>query len=356
MLRIEGLKVKAGGFSLGEIDLEIGRGEYFVILGPTGAGKSLLLETIAGLRSPSKGRIWIEGMEVTALPPERRKVGYVPQDYVLFPFLNVFGNIAFGVKGKDKRERVMAVAEMVGISHLLDRPVTSLSGGEKQRVALARALAPRPKVLLLDEPLSALDLKTSKYLRLELKRIQRELSMTTVHVTHNQAEAEEMADRIAVLNQGRIEQVGTPMEVFFYPRNCFVSDFIGGPNILECEGWRELGHGLVEVSCKGIKVIVPHEGGEVKRIAIPPRDVYVTEAPPPGPSVNRFKGVVKGLSRGQGVVRLSLEVGGNDLVAEIPYGIFETMDLKIGRKVHVILKLRAIRVCEGPNPFGEGGT
>lgn len=351
MITIKDLLANLGDFYLEDIRLSVGKGEYFVVLGPTGAGKTVLLECIAGLHRIRKGEIWIDGNNVTRLAPEDRQVGYVPQDYVLFPFLNIFGNIAFGLKRNRRsrseiKTRVDTVAHLMGISHLLNRAPRSLSGGEKQRVALARALAPSPNLLLLDEPLSSLDLQTSKYLRLELRRIHNELGITTVHVTHNQMEAEEIADRIAILNMGRLEQVGRPDEIFFYPRNEFVSEFIGTPNILDCDFCRNLGQGLMEVHCGGMVLIIPHDGNSVHRIALFPRDIYISKAVPPGPEINRVKGIISEARVSPTSVRLTVKVGDNQLLTEMPHHIFKAMELDVGQKVFLILKLRRIKVYE----------
>jgi len=195
MIVIKNLSIDLGEFHLSDINLTISDREYLVILGPTGAGKTVLVEGIAGLHRIKQGEIWVDQNEVTHLTPEERNIGYVPQDYVLFPFLNVLKNITFGLRQTksskaEAQERVKTLTNLLGISHLLNRDTRSLSGGEKQRVALARALAPSPRILLLDEPLSSLDLQTSKYLRLELMRIHQEMGVTTLHVTHNHMEAE----------------------------------------------------------------------------------------------------------------------------------------------------------------------
>ncbi len=259
----------------------------------------------------------------------------MPQDYVLFPFLNVTENIDFGLgqtscTKTEVKERVKTLANLLGISHLLDRDTRSLSGGEKQRVALARALAPSPKILLLDEPLSSLDLQTSKYLRLELLRIHRELGVITLHVTHNQLEAEEIADRIAILNMGRLEQVGRPEEVFFYPESEVVSDFVGAPNILDSDYCRSLGDGLMEVGYGGMRIMVPHDGESAQRIALFPRDIHISDTQPPGPQMNRFKGIITNIKSSGVAVKLQINVGENTLWAEMPHYISQYMDFAIG--------------------------
>jgi ABC-type sugar transport system ATPase subunit len=351
MIRIKDLSVDRGEFRLKEINLSIEDREYFVILGPTGAGKTILLECIAGLNKINHGEIWINGTEITHLVPEERRVGYVPQDYVLFPFLNVADNIAFGLKEakyKDVKikERVDTLAHLMAITHLLKRDTRSLSGGEKQRVALARALALSPKILLLDEPLGALDLQTAKYLRLELRRIHDELGITTIHITHDQTEAEEIADRLGVLNLGRLEQVGMPEEVFFYPGNEAVSDFIGSPNILECDYCNSLGQGLMEVDCGGLRIVIPHDGNSIERIALFPRDIYISDTLPPGPHMNRFKGTITKIMPSGTTERLLVKVGDKTLLTEIPRDISEDMDLIVGKEVFLILKLKRIKVYE----------
>jgi len=352
MIEIKSLSISLGEFHLEDINLSIYDGEYFVILGPTGAGKSVLLECIAGLHRIKQGRIWSDQNEITHLTPEERKIGYVPQDYVLFPFLNVVDNIAFGLgqaKGAKAKiqERVKTLANLMGISHLLYRNTRSLSGGEKQRVALARALAPSPRILLLDEPLSALDLRTSKSLRNELLRVHREMGVTTIHITHDLMEAVEMADRVAVIQNGRVEQVSEPERVLFYPENEGVSDFIGAPNILDCDYCHSLGQGVMEAGCGGLKLVVPHEGNSFQKVAILPRHIYVSETKPPGLGVNCFKGTITTIKVARNTVRIGIEAGGNNLVAEVPRYIFEEMDLAAGKEVFLILRMRRMRVYEG---------
>ncbi len=351
MIEIKELSIDLGEFHLKDINLSIHDREYFVVLGPTGAGKTILLECIAGLQRSKKGEIWVDKREITRFTPEERKMGYVPQDYVLFPFLKVADNIAFGLKQAkypktEVQERVRNLSELTGIVHLLNRNTHSLSGGEKQRVALARALALSPKILLLDEPLGALDLQTAKYLRLELRQIHNELGVTTIHITHDQTEAEEIADRIGILNMGRLEQVGEPDEVFFYPETKSVTDFIGSPNILECDHCHRLGQGLMEVDCRGLRIVLPHDGNSIERIALFPRDIYISDTQPPGPHMNRFKGIITDIKSSSTTERLSVKIGVHTLQTEMPRDIFKDMDLAVGKEVFLILKLRKIRVYE----------
>ncbi len=352
MIEIKNLSIDIGEFSLRDINLSIGDGEYFVILGPTGAWKTVLMECIAGLHRIRQGQIWLGQDEVTHLAPEERNVGYVPQDYVLFPFLNVIDNIAFGLRQAKSpeakiQERVKNLASLMGISHLLSRDTRSLSGGEKQRVALARALAPSPRILLLDEPLSALDLRTSKSLRHELRRVHRESGVTTLHITHDLMEAVEMADRVAVIQNGRVEQVIEAEKLLFYPESEEVSDFIGAPNILDCDYCHSLGQGVMEVGCGGLKLVVPHDGNSVRKVAILPRHIYVSETKPPGLGVNCFKGTITDIKQASNTIRIRVEVGKKNLLAEIPQYIFKEMDLAVGKEVFLILRLRRIRVFEG---------
>ncbi|MFC1902356.1 ABC transporter ATP-binding protein [Chloroflexota bacterium] len=351
MIEIKDLSIELGEFSLRDINLTIGDREYFVILGPTGAGKTVLLECLAGIHRLKQGRIWFDDKEVTHLTPEERNLGYVPQDYVLFPFLNAFDNIAFGLRQAkytkiEVQERVQTLARLTGTSHLLYRDTRSLSGGEKQRVAIARALALSPGIMLLDEPLGALDLRTAKYLRMELKRVHRELGVTTIHITHDLMEAVEMGDRVAIVQDGRVEQVSEPERLLFYPEGEGVSDFIGAPNILDCDYCHSLGNGVMEVGCGNLKLIVPHEGEAVHKVSILPRHIYVSETRPPGKGVNCFEGTITDIKYARNTARIAIEAGGNNLVADIPHYIFSEMDLAVGKEVFLILRMRRIRVYE----------
>ena len=220
-----------------DLSLDLGRGEFFTLLGPSGCGKTTTLRMIAGFEQPDAGEIRIEGEDVAGLPPYRRPTNTVFQSYALFPHLSVEANVGFGLKRKkvakdEIAKRVRAELERVGLAAEAKRRPAQLSGGMQQRVALARALVNLPKVLLLDEPLGALDLKLRKGLQVELKRIQREVGITFVYVTHDQEEALTMSDRIAVMNRGRVEQVGSPEEVYERPATTFVAGFIGVSNLM----------------------------------------------------------------------------------------------------------------------------
>ncbi len=237
-VRLSGVTKSFGEFvAVDDVSLDIYEGEFFSLLGPSGCGKTTTLRMIAGFEEPTSGEISVDGDQVQGVPPYRRPVNTVFQSYAIFPHLNVFDNVAFGlkragVKGDELRHRVTQACEMVQLSGYEKRKPNMLSGGQQQRVALARALVNRPKVLLLDEPLGALDLKLRKELQLELRTLQEEVGITFIYVTHDQEEALTMSDRIAVMDGGKVQQVADPATLYERPRNRFVAGFIGQTNVL----------------------------------------------------------------------------------------------------------------------------
>ena len=241
-VRLAGLRKRYGDVAAVDgIDLDIGRGEFFTLLGPSGSGKTTTLRVIAGFERPDEGTVELGGVDVSGRPPFDRDVNTVFQDYALFPHMDVRENVEYGLRVKrvGRTERRRRAEEALGVVQLAGyerRRIGQLSGGQRQRVALARALVNNPRVLLLDEPLGALDLKLRQQLQIELKQLQQELGITFVYVTHDQEEALTMSDRIAVFNGGRIEQVGSPAEVYEHPATAFVAGFIGTSNVLERDG------------------------------------------------------------------------------------------------------------------------
>ncbi len=231
---------RASVTALDDVSVTIRSNEFFTLLGPSGCGKTTLLRLIAGFDHPSAGTILLEGRDISHLPPYARSVNTVFQSYALFPHMTVAENIGFGLEMQGRpraetRETVAAMLELVRMEELRDRRTDEISGGQQQRVALARALAPRPKVLLLDEPLSALDYKLRKDMQIELKRLQSETGITFIFVTHDQEEALTMSDRLAVMNEGRVLQIGSPRQIYNHPAERFVADFIGDTNFLTAE-------------------------------------------------------------------------------------------------------------------------
>ena len=235
-LQIRGIEKIYPDFRL-ELDFRVRQGELLILLGPSGCGKTTTLRLIAGFIGPDSGTLAMDGSRIDNLPAHRRRIGIVFQDYALFPHLNVWDNIGFGLRMQhwspgESRQRIEELLHLVSLQGYAKRKVTRLSGGEQQRIALARALAPQPRLLLLDEPLSALDAKLRKGLRIEIRRIQRELGITTLYVTHDQEEALVLGDRIAVMREGHIEQIDTPERIYNRPANLFVGTFLGQANLL----------------------------------------------------------------------------------------------------------------------------
>jgi spermidine/putrescine transport system ATP-binding protein len=259
-VRLEGVTKRFDDVvAVDDVSVAIERGTFFALLGPSGCGKTTSLRMIGGFEEPTAGTIYLGDRDVTGLPPYRRDVNTVFQSYALFPHLSIFENVAFGlrrkgVRGGDLRRRVDDALELVALGGLEKRKPRQLSGGQQQRVALARALVNRPRVLLLDEPLGALDMKLRKQMQLELKRIQHEVGITFVHVTHDQEEAMTMADRIAVMHEGRIEQLGAPHDLYERPRTAFVAGFLGVSNLLP---GRVVADGVVRLDAGGDVRVAP---------------------------------------------------------------------------------------------------
>jgi molybdate/tungstate transport system ATP-binding protein len=277
MIRIERLGVRLPGFSLGPVDLDVEQGEFFCLLGPTGSGKTLILESVIGIVSTSGGRIRVSDRDVTGLPPEQRGVGIVYQDCALFPHLSVEKNIHYGLRyhngsNSDGHIRCRDLVARLGLAHLLDRSVTTLSGGEKQRVALARALATAPSVLLLDEPLAALDPCFREEIRDLFRSLHQETGITVLMVTHDFTDAHTLAQRVAILHDGRIEQTGTADAVFRRPATVFVADFVGMRNVLPVRVER----GVLTVD--GLNLTFPSQNGHHRFAAIRPEHVHLQPA------------------------------------------------------------------------------
>jgi len=241
MIEIKDLEITFTGFKLKNVNLFLNKGEFFALLGPTGSGKTVLLDSIAGLKHVNSGKIFINGRDVTPFKPEERNISIVYQDYALFPNMNVRENIKYGLRFKKNgdsskyKHNFALLVDMLGIRNILDRKIHNLSGGERQRVALARALIVEPDILLLDEPFSALDTNTKEIVQSEIKKIHNELKITTIMVTHNFSEVFSLADKVAVIRDGVIQQIGTAEEVFRIPNSIFVAKFVGMKNIFSFE-------------------------------------------------------------------------------------------------------------------------
>jgi spermidine/putrescine transport system ATP-binding protein len=267
------------------LSFDVRPGEFLTLLGPSGCGKTTILRLIAGLEAPDSGEIRIDGRRVDNMPPNRRDVNTVFQSYALFPHMSVFQNVAFGLKMKRVPaealdQRVRATLQMVQLEGLAERRIHQLSGGQQQRVAVARAIVNRPRVLLLDEPFSALDARLRKQMQLEMKRLHRRLGITFIFVTHDQNEAISMSDRIAVMDHGRIEQVGTPQQIYEEPENLFVARFVGEINVFDGEVL-QVADGALEGRVEGVVLKLPGrrglKPGDRVKVLLRPEDLVVTK-------------------------------------------------------------------------------
>jgi len=306
------------------LNLHIGEGEFFSLLGPSGCGKTTTLRMIAGFVRPSEGQIVVGGQDFTALPPEKRSIGIVFQNYAIFPHMDVFNNIAYGLKVRklsapDIAARVQSVLATVGLTGYEKRYQRELSGGEQQRVALARVLVIEPRILLLDEPLSALDKKLREEMKYWIKNLQEKLGITTIYVTHDQNEALTMSDRIAVMNKGSVEQIGTPREIYERPTSRFVTDFIGESNILEGEV-TTVGDRTIELTFQERRVQAPRDRdvrvGQRVHFVVRPENVRMAEAVN-GAGENVLPGTLLSQSYQGSLIRCEVDVGGHTMVSEV---------------------------------------
>ncbi len=335
MIQLKNLNVKMPGFALREINISIEQGEFFTLLGPTGAGKTVVLESVIGIIPITNGHVIINGKDVTRLPPEKRGIGIVYQDFALFPHLTVYENITYGlryhkVNGKEPGKNLGFIIKRLSLEPLLQRSILNLSGGEKQRVALARALAVDPSVLLLDEPLSALDPNFREDIREIIKRLHIETGITVLMVTHDFTEAHFLAQNAAVINNGRIEQIGSIAEVFHRPATPFVAEFVGMKNIFPAIfNGNKAQTGKLEIKTNS------HINGSKKYIAIRPEDIHVSMDKQSPPERNAIKGAVSRVLSQGFYCDISIKTKGIKFASIVPTNLIINLNLKEGQKVNM---------------------
>jgi ABC-type Fe3+/spermidine/putrescine transport system ATPase subunit len=347
LTRVE-LRHISNKYILRNVNLTVHDGQLLALLGPTGAGKTTLLNVIAGI-TDYEGSVLFDSESVDDKPASKRGVGYIFQDLALFPHLDVASNIAYGMKvrkspSSEIEEKVNEILKLMKIENLKNRYPRDLSGGERQRVALARALVISPRILLLDEPLNNLDHCTRRYLRAEIRQMQKQLRITTLFVTHDVEEAKEVGDMIAIIADGKLRQIGPSEEVFSSPIDDEVAELVGSQNILNCSSYRHLWEGLYEVDCKGTKIVVACEGSVVNKIAIPAKEIYIYADEPIGPRVNTYKGTILEMTPfSPSIMRMRIKVGENVFLAELPTEASNNLDLTVGKEIFLKLKLKSIR-------------
>ena len=360
MLKIQNISKKIGKFEIKNISLEIKEGEYFVILGKSGAGKSVLLELIAGLLIPDEGQIIVDNIDVTREKIQKRNIGLVFQNQSLFPHLSVKENILFPLKAVKKRkvniqEKVIDIAGQLGISHLLDRNPSTLSLGEGQRVALARTLVTEPACLLLDEPLSSLDTLTKAEIRKLLRRINRDgftqntinNKQTIIHVTHDYEEAIALADRVAVFEDGKIIQIGEPGDIFRHPKSSFIAKFIGIKNFYKGKLLKN-NIGAASFFIDGEKnnkifyISTPGETG-MGCLVLRSEDITISNSYHESSARNSFEGIITDIETVRNGIEVNVDIGGADISSLITIKSLKKLDLYVNKKVFVCFKASAAK-------------
>ncbi len=353
-LDVQNLSVDLGQFHLDNVNLTLDKNEYLVIIGPTGSGKSVLLETIAGFFTPAEGRILLEGDEITYAKPENRRISIVYQDYVLFPHMNVFENIAYGLRKKIQKDDVISskveeMAKMLKIDHLLSRNPETLSGGEKQRIAIARALVIEPKLLLMDEPFAALDVNTHSYITTLIKNVITRHQTTCIHVSHNFNDVYNLAEKVAVMKDGKILQQGTLHDVFSKPTHNFVADFVGVHNVFKGE---IIGHDKSLLQIEIDPGIIIHSSDEFKydskdvMVAIRPESIIFSNEKFVSSVRNQLRGVVKDRFEIGHTVWIEVQVGNVRFKGVLTPNSCESLGIERDKEIYLSFKSLNVNLME----------
>ena len=351
MLKVEGLSKKLGNFSISGVSFDAARGEYFILLGASGVGKTILLEAITGIVPADGGRVVLEGRDITRERIQRRRIGLVFQNQALFPHMSVRGNIEYGLRSarvgrRAAAERVETVARDLEIAALLDRKPETLSGGEAQRAALARALVTEPACLLLDEPLASLDIAARAGMRALLRRLNRN-GMTMIHVTHDYEEAISLATRIGVMEEGTIAQVGTPEEIFRRPSSEFVARFVGIRNFFSGRLVRRSGSGEALFESDGLELVLMSDARQGEgRVVVRSEDVTISTGDSPSSARNTFEGTVTDIFPARLGVEVIVDIG-VEIAALVTAESVERLGLECGSRVYAHIKASAVRFIEG---------
>lgn len=358
-LEVKNLDVNLGEFHLKDVNLQLEKNDYLVVIGPTGSGKSVLLETIAGFYCPDSGEVFLEGNNITNLNPEDRGISIVYQDYILFPNMSIFDNIAYGLKKKVKdkkiiKSKVIEISELLKINHLLERKPGTLSGGEMQRAAIARSLIVEPNILLMDEPFSALDVETHSLIMNLIKNVIAKYKTTVIHVTHNFSDVWNLAEKVAVMKDGKILQQGIVNDVFSKPSHKFVAKFVGVQNIFDGRV-AEIKNGITTIKLKdGLLIrsadIFTRENEEVL-VAIRPENIIISNETFISSIRNQMKGIVENIVRIGPTVWIEARVNNTLFRGMITPSSYDLLKIKEGKEVYISFKSLNVRIIDGEESY-----